>query len=463
MDEENNNKREYLTPREQQMAGANLRKLVLTYSIPTVIGMLVSALYVVVDRFFVAQIPGIGDDALAGITLASPVVLILGSVSLLIGVGSAAKISIRLGEGDRAGAERILGNCFTLNLICSITLGIIALIFLEPILRAFGASDATLPHAYTYTSIKLYGALFMYLSWSMNHPIRATGNAKRFASAQLIGAISNIFLNPLFIFTFDMGIAGAGWSTVLAQSLSAIWVMLYYFRGDPAIRIRLKNMVPHLKTILTIFSVGVAPFFMQILGSAVAIIANRFLMQHGGDSAVAAFGAIAGVTALFVMPVFGIAQGSQPIIGFNYGAGDLGRVKTGYFWAAIYAVSICVIGAILLMTFPRQIMGMFVEDPQALEIGATGMRIMAWTLPVAAFQMNASTFFMSIGKAKWSVLLSVMRQGVFLIPLYFILPQFMGVMGIWWSTPIADITAFSVALLLILRQMKQLGKTIKNA
>ncbi|MCL2753154.1 MAG: MATE family efflux transporter [Defluviitaleaceae bacterium] len=461
MDEKNENF-EHLTPRERQMATANIPRLVLSFSIPTVIGMLVSALYVVIDRFFVSQIEGIGDYALSGITLASPVVLILGAVSLLIGVGAAANISIRLGKGDRAGAEKILGNAFTLNIVCSIVLGIAALIFLEPILLAFGASEYTLPHAYTYTSIKLYGTLFMYLSWSMNHPIRAVGNAKRFAAGQLLGAISSIILNPIFIFDWGLGwgIAGAAWSTVIAQGLASAFVMLYYFRGDPAIRIRLKNMKLCGKTIGAISSIGIAPFFMQILGSVVAIIANQFLRYHGGDVAIGAFGAIAGVTSLFVMPIFGIAQGTQPIVGFNFGRGDMQRVKTGYKSSMIYAVSICILGGLLLMTFPTQIMGMFLNDEEALRIGAQGMRIMAWTLPIAAFQMNASTFFMSIGRAKWSVLLSVMRQGLFLIPLYFILPQFWGVTGVWWATPIADVTAFSVALLMILREMRQLDKKL---
>ncbi|MCL2855373.1 MAG: MATE family efflux transporter [Defluviitaleaceae bacterium] len=454
----NQERLEKMTPRERQMATANIPKMVLAFSIPTVIGMLVQALYVAVDRFFVAQIYGVGEDALAGVALASPVSMIVASFALLIGVGSAANISIRLGKGDREGAEKVLSNALVLNLIFAVVLGAVSLIFLEPVLMAFGASEATLPFAYTYTSIKLYGIIFTFIAFSMNHPIRAAGNAKRFASAQLLGGILNIFLNPLFIFTFDMGIAGAAWSTVLAQGISAAWVMLYYFRGNPAIRIRAKFMRLEMQYILAIASIGVAPFLMQMLGSAVTIIANNALRAFGGDHAIGAFGAITAVVSLFVMPVFGIAQGSQPIIGFNYGMGDMARVRKAYVSSAAYAVGICTIGMIFIATIPELIMGMFTNDPDVLALGATGMRIMVWTMPVAGFQMNASTFFMAIGRAKFSVILSVLRQGVFLIPLYFILPPILEINGVWFATPIADVTAFGVTLTLILREMRRLKK-----
>ncbi|MCL2620157.1 MAG: MATE family efflux transporter [Defluviitaleaceae bacterium] len=454
---------EKMTPKEKQMATANIPKLVLSFSIPTIIGMLVQALYVAVDRYFVAQIYGVGEDALSGVALASPVSLIVAAFALLVGVGSAANISIKLGRGDRDGAEKVLANAFLLNMILSVVLGVLALFFLEPVLIAFGASEATLPFAYTYTSIKLYGIVFTFISFSMNHPIRAAGNAKRFASAQLLGGILNIFLNPLFIFTFDMGIAGAGWSTVLAQGISAAWVMMYYFRGNPAIRLRRKFMRLEKVHVLAIASIGVAPFLMQILGSAVTIIANHFLRIFGGDHAIGAFGAVGAVMALFIMPVFGIAQGSGPITGFNYGMGNMERVRKTYFYSAMYAVGICVIGLIFLVTLTEPIMGMFTSDPDVLALGVNGMRIVVWTMPVAAFQMNASTFFMALGRAKMSVLLSVLRQGLFLVPLYFILPQFLDINGVWLAAPVADLTAFTVTLLVILRELRRLRTQVPVA
>jgi len=325
------------------------------------------------------------------------------------------------------------------------------------LLILFGADECTLPFASIYTGIKVYGVIFMFLSWAMNHPIRATGNAKRFAATQLLGAGLNIVLNPLFIFTFDWGLHGAAWSTVVAQAVSATWVMMYYFRGQPAIRIRRKNLKLDPKYVLAIASIGVAPFLMQLLGSAVAAIANNTLRYFGGPHAIGAFGAITAVTALFVMPIFGIAQGSQPIIGFNFGAGNMQRVRQGYFWAAMYAVLICLLGTILIFIFPVWIIELFADSPEIVAMGAIGIRIMAFTMPLAAFVMNASTFFMAIGRAKISVLLSVSRQGVILIPLYLILPRFMDIDGIWWATPIADGTAFLITIFMILREMKRLS------
>ena len=459
-EEKEKTEEKYMTPREKEMATANIPRLVLRYSIPTIIGMLVSAMYIVVDRFFVARIYGIGEYALSGVTLASPVILILGAFSLLIGVGSAANISIRLGKGDREGAEKILGNAFTLNIVVSLVTGALALIFLNPLLELFGADEYTLSHAYIYTSIKIYGVLFMFLSWAMNHPIRAAGNAKRFAASQLLGAGLNIVLNPLFIFTFGWGLHGAALSTVVAQIISSIFVMSYYFRGAPAIRIRKKNLRLDPKYVLAIASIGIAPFLMQLLGSGVAAIANNTLGYFGGPHAIGAFGAISAVTALFIMPIFGIAQGSQPIIGFNFGAGNLKRVRTAYFYSAMYAVTICAIGTVLMMSFPNWIIGAFAANPDIVELGAVGLRIIAFTMPFAAFQMNASTFFMAIGKAKKSIALSVMRQGIVLIPLYLILPHFFGVDGIWWATPAADLSAFTLTLILILREMRHLNKKL---
>ncbi|MCL2353312.1 MAG: MATE family efflux transporter [Defluviitaleaceae bacterium] len=451
-----------LSPREKEMATANIPKLILSYSIPTVIGMLVAALYVVVDRIFVGRIPYIGNDALNGVGLAAPISLILAAFALLVGVGSAANISIRMGRRDIEGAEKVLGNCFTLTIVLSIVLGIVALFALEPLLIAFGASEATLPFADTYTRIKIYGIIFTYISLAMNHPIRGMGFAKRFAAAQLFGALLNIALNPLFIFTFNMGVAGAAWSTVLTHFIVAVYIMAFYAKGNGPVKLRLKNIKPETKVILAIASIGIAPFLMQILGSGVNIIANRHLIQLGGDAAVGALTAIMGVISLFVMPVFGIAQGSQPIIGFNYGMGNGDRVRKAYLSSATYAVIIAFVGAVLIVAFPTFIMGMFSSDYDILSIGAVGMRIMAWTMPVAAFQMNASTFFMAIGRAKMSVLLSVLRQGIILVPLYFILPNFMGILGIWWAMPMADLAAFAVTLFVILRELRMIKRRFAN-
>ncbi|MCL2574054.1 MAG: MATE family efflux transporter [Defluviitaleaceae bacterium] len=460
-----------LTPQEQKLATYGIPKLVLQYSIPTIIGMLVNALYVVVDRFFVGQIPDVSYQALTGIGLAAPILNIVGAFALLVGIGTAANISLRLGKRDTEGAERVLGNALLLNLTFPLVLGAIGLIFLEPLLIAVGATESTLPFALTYTRIILAGCILMFLSFAMNHPIRAMGNPKRFASAQLIGAISNIILSPIFILWLELGIMGAAISTLIAQSLSAIWVFAYYLTnvsGKPVVTIKLKNMKPSLKIILSIFAIGISPFFMQFLGSVINIVANRSLLYYGAiefgyaDHAVGAFTVILSISMLFLMPVFGINQGAQPILGFNYGAGNIARVKQAYKYSVIYAVAICVLGFIIVQLFAGQLMSLFSNDPALNEIGTVGMRIILFTMPFMGFQMNTANFFQSIGRAKISVFLAVLRQGLILIPAYLILPRIFGFHGIWFAMPVADTLALLITGGMIIREFKRLDKMMEE-
>lgn len=456
-----------LTEQEQVLATRGIPKLVLFYSIPTIIGMLVNALYVVVDRFFVGQIPGVGSDALTGVGLAAPITNMVGSFALLVGIGTAASISIRLGNRDKEGAEQVLGNALILNIVIPIILSVVGLIFLRPLLIAVGATEATLPFALTYTRIILAGCIIMFLSFSMNHPIRAVGNPKRFASAQLLGGLSNMILSPIFILWLDLGIAGAAISTLIAQSITAIWVFSYYFTnvsGRPVLTIRLKNLKLDPKIIFSIVAIGISPFFMQVLGSVINIIANRTLLHYGGiefgngDNAVGAFTVVISISLLIIMPVLGINQGSQPIIGFNYGAGNMARVKEAYKYSALYSFIISLIGFILVQTMSEQLMNLFGDDPTMNEIGAVGMRIMLFAMPLMAFQMNTANFFQSIGRAKISLFLALLRQGLILIPAYFILPRFFGFWGIWFASPVADAAALAITLFVVFKEIKIMNK-----
>ena len=456
-----------LTPQEKSLAAMGMPKLVLYYSIPTIIGMLVNAMYVVVDRFFVGQIPGVGADALTGVGLAAPLTNIIGAFAMLVGIGTAANISIRLGNRDKEGAEKVLGNAFVLNIIFPVVLSVFGLIFLEPLLISVGATEATLPFALTYTRIIMAGCILMFLSFSMNHPIRAVGNPKRFASAQLLGAGVNIILSPIFIHVLGLGIAGAAISTLIAQSFSAAWVFSYYFTnitGRPAITIKWKNMKLSPKIVLSIFAIGISPFFMQILASAINIIANRTLLHYGalefgsGDHAVGAFTVILSISMLFIMPIFGINQGVQPIIGFNYGSGNMARVKQAYKYAVLYALTFSFVGFVVVQLFAEQLMYMFSDDSAMNEIGAVGMRIILFTMPLMGFQMNTANFFQSIGRAKISLFLALLRQGLLLIPAYFILPRLFGFAGIWYAMPVSDSIAFFITGGMIIREFRRLGR-----
>ena len=456
-----------LTPQEKVLASRGIPRLVLSYSIPTIIGMLVNALYVVVDRFFVGQIPDVGADALTGIGLAAPLINMAGAFALLVGIGTAANISLRLGNRDKAGAERVLANALVLNIAFPIVLATFGLIFLEPLLIAVGATPATLPFAMEYARIIIAGCIVMFLSFAMNHPIRAMGNPKRFASSLLIGSISNMILSPIFILWLGLGIQGAAISTLIAQSISALWVFSYYFTkisGPPVLKIKFKNMRPDFKIILSIFAIGISPFAMQALGSSINIIANRVLIHYGniefgnGDHAVGAFTVILSVSMLFIMPVFGINQGVQPIIGFNYGAGNIARVKQAYKYSLLFAMAFCFAGFAIVQLFSSQLMGLFSDEPMINEIGAVGMRIVLFTMPLMGFQMNSANFFQSIGRAKISLFLAVLRQGLILIPAYFIIPRFFGFMGIWFAMPVADTLALLITGGMILREFKRLDK-----
>lgn len=449
---------------EQRMATENIRGLVLKYSIPPIIGMLVNALYVVADRFWIGRIPDIGRDALTGIGLCMPAINVGLGISMLLGIGAATTISIRLGQGDRSGAEHILGNTLGLVVILSLCVTAVGLLFADSILIALGADEKILPYAFEYYVITTGGYIFSMASFAMNHPIRAAGNTKRFASSQLIGGISNLILDPIFIFTFGLGICGAAIATIAAHTLSALWVFSYYFSDQSPLRIRRRYLKPVKKVVLAIFSIGLSPFLMQAAGSFVIMIANHSLKFYGdielsdGNIAIGAMTIILGISMIFFMPLFGISQGCQPIIGYNYGAGNYDRVRKAYKWSMIYSTVICTIGFIITQFFSVQLISAFNDDPELIAIGSLGMRIFMSCMILIGLQVPSINFFQSIGQAKAAIVLSLLRQIVVLIPAYLLLPQFFGLIGIWLSGPLSDTIAFVITIYLVYINIKYLGK-----
>lgn len=453
---------------ERQMASENIRGLLLRYSIPPMIGMFVNALYNVVDRFWVGRIPGVGRDALAGIGLVLPVMNALLGVSMLLGIGAATTISIRLGQGDRAGAEHILGNTLALVAILGSGITALGLLFAEPILIALGADANILPHALPYYRITVAGYIFWIATLAMNHPIRAVGNTKRFATAHLIGGICNMILDPIFILTFGWGIRGAAFATVVSQILAACWVFSYYFSDKSTLKIRREYLKPVKKIVLAVFAIGVSPFLMQSVGSFVIIIANHSLKFYGdielsdGNIAISVMAVILGVSMMFFMPLFGINQGSQPIIGYNYGAGNFDRVKEAYKWSMIYSAVICAIGFIVTQFFSVPLVSAFNDDPEFVAVGSLGMRIFMSCVILIGLQIPSINFFQSIGRAKMAIALSMLRQVIILIPLYLLLPRFFGLTGIWFAAPISDALACVVTLYFIFTEFKRLDKNIRS-
>ena len=429
------------------------------FSIPAIVGMLVNALYNVVDRVFIGQIPGgVGKIALSGVTVTFPIATLILAFGMLVGIGTAALISIKLGQQKKEEAEHILGNAFTLIILISIMVTVVGLIFLEPMLLKFGASEATLPYAKQYMTIVLIGVVFQNVGFGLNNTIRSEGNPRIAMYTMLIGGILNTILDPIFIFVFHMGVTGAAIATVISQAVNTIWVLSYFFSGKSILKIRYKNLKLKIKVIKSIFAIGFSPFSMQIAASVVAIISNRSLAKYGGDLAIGSMGVITSIAMLVLMPIFGINQGAQPIIGYNYGAKKYDRVKHALKLAILAATAITTTGFILIQLFPTQLIGIFNKDPELIEIGVHGMRIYLLMLPIVGFQIVSSSYFQAIGKAKVSIFLSLSRQVLILMPLLFTLPRFFELNGVWMSGPSSDAIASILTAIFLYIEMKHLNE-----
>ncbi|MFT5872526.1 MAG: putative MATE family efflux protein, partial [Clostridium sp.] len=394
--------------RSKQLGEENIGKLLIKFSVPAIIGMLVNGLYNVVDKIFIGQ--GIGELALSGVAATFPIAIMIMAFAMLVGIGSAALISIKLGQQNKEEAEHILGNAFTLIIIISIIVTVLGLIFLEPMLLKIGASEDTLPYAKEYMTIILIGSIFQNLGFGMNNTIRSEGNPRIAMFTMLIGGILNTILDPIFIFVFHMGTRGAAIATIISQAISMIWVLSYFFGGNSVLKIRYKNLKLDVKVIESIFAIGMSPFSMQIAASIVTIISNKSLVKYGGDLALGAMGVIMSVVMLVLMPTFGINQGCQPIIGYNYGAQKYERVKRALKLAILAATAITTTGFIIIQLFPKQIISLFNKEPELIAIGSRGIRIYLFMLPIIGFQIVCSNYFQAIGKAKISIFLGLSRQ-----------------------------------------------------
>ncbi|MBU3110599.1 MATE family efflux transporter [Clostridium lacusfryxellense] len=440
----------------KQLGEESIGKLLIKFSVPAIIGMLVNGLYNVIDRVFIGR--GVGNLALAGVTVTFPIAIMIMAFAMLVGIGSAALISIKLGQQKKEEAEHILGNAFTLLIIISILVTILGLIFLDPILSKIGASKDIMPFAKDYITIILIGGIFQGVGFGLNNTIRSEGNPKAAMFTMLIGGILNTILDPIFIFVFHMGTRGAAIATILSQAISMIWVLYYFFGGKSVLKIRYKNLKLDAKVVKSIFAIGMSPFSMQLAASVVSIISNRSLVQYGGDIALGAMGVIMSVVMMILMPTFGINQGCQPIIGYNYGAKNYHRVKHALFIAIIAATCITVTGFAIIELFPKQIIGLFNKDPELLAVGSHGIRIYLMMLPIIGFQIVSANYFQAIGKAGISIFLGLSRQVILLIPLLFILPRFFGLTGVWMSGPSSDALASIITAVFIFIEIKHLNK-----
>ncbi|MBS4020993.1 MAG: MATE family efflux transporter [Dethiobacter sp.] len=440
----------------KQLEEANVFSLIVKFSGPAVVGMLVMSIYNIVDRVFIGR--SVGPLGIAGIAVGYPLMMIIMAVTMLVGIGATSLISIRLGEKRIEEAERVMGSAATLLVVISLALTVAGLLFLTPLLRLFAASDNILPYGREYMTIILFGTVFQVFSFGVNNFIRAEGNPKTAMFTMLIGAVLNLILDPIFIFVLGLGVAGAAWATIISQAVSALWVLSYFLRGSSLLKFRRANLRPDLALTTDIVSVGAASFFKQLVTSIILIILNNSLLFYGGDIAVSGMGVIHSIFTLLLMPVFGISQGVQPIIGYNYGARQFDRVKQALYQAILLATAIVVIGFIGIVLFAEPFIRLFNSDAELVAIGAAGLRTFLALLPILGFQIIGANYFQAVGKPRQAVFLNLSRQVLLLIPALLILPRFYGLRGIWLAGPVADTGSSIITaawLLLEIRYLKR--------
>ncbi len=442
-----------------ELANSSIRKLMWKYFLPAFTGVILNALYNVVDRIFIGQ--GVGAIALSGLTAVFPVMLIMMAFGMLIGMGAGIRISISLGKSDFLRAEKVLGNAFFMMLIISVFITILGFLIKDPMMRLFGASNETIGYANDYLNIILFGSVFSVVGFSMNNLIRSEGNARVAMFSMLISAGTNLVLDPIFIFGFGWGVKGAAWATVISQIILCWWVLRHFRSQKSVIKLHLPNMKIDRNIVLSIITVGFAPFSMHLAASVVSAIFNTQLVKHGGDIAIGAMGVVHSVTMLLVMSIIAINMASQPIIGFNHGAKNFVRVKQTLLEGMRAATFIAVAGFLIAELFPRTIIRLFNSDsPELLQIGTTGLRIFLAALPVVGFQAIVGNYFQSVGKAGVSTFLTLLRQVLILIPSLLILPGIFGLHGVWLASPVSDFISSLVTSFFLFQELKRLNGKI---
>lgn len=438
-------------------------KLLMQYAIPAIIAMTASSLYNMVDSIFIGQ--GVGPLAISGLAITFPLMNLSAAFGAAVGVGASTFISVKLGQKDYDTAKHILGNTMTLNLIMGLGVGLVCLLFLDPILRFFGASDQTIPYARDYMVIILLGNVITHMYFGLNAVLRAAGKPKHAMSATIFTVVLNTLLDPLFIYTFGLGIKGAAYATVLAQSLALIWQLYTFSRPKELLHFKRGTFRLQSSIIRNIIAIGLSPFSMNVCACIVVILINNSMVHYGSDLAVGAYGIANKVAFIFVMINMGVNQGMQPIAGYNYGAMRYDRLMKVVKYSIIAATAIMTTGFIIAMTIPGTCARLFTTDPTLIDLSAKGIRYIMVAFPVVGYQMVVSNFFQSIGKAKISIVLSLSRQLLILLPLLLVLPTMFGINGVWASMPVSDtLSAFMAAWIMIvyMRKFKKQHNEITN-
>jgi putative MATE family efflux protein len=435
---------------------ADVKKLLLQYSFPAIIGMIAMSLYNIIDSIFIGH--GVGPLAIAGLAVAFPLMNLAAAFGTLAGIGGSTLVSIKLGQRDYKGASCVLGNVVVLNTIIGILFSVFGLVFIDEILFFFGASNETINYTCDFMEIILYGNVITHLYFGLNNVMRASGYPRKAMITTLLAVFVNIVLAPIFIFWFEWGMRGAATATVLAQLAALLWAIAHFKRKKSTVYFQPGIFKLQKQIVKEIFAIGMAPFILNACAGFVVILINQSLYRHGGDLAIGAYGIINRLVMLIVMTVMGFTQGMQPIAGYNFGARQYDRVLSVLRLTIIYVVSLTTFAFLAGQLFPRQLTMMFTSDETLIELSINGIRIVMAAFPIVGFQMVISNFFQSIGKAKSAIFISTTRQVLFLIPLLLTLPACWGVEGVWASMPIADVASVLTAGILLYLELKKWKK-----
>ena len=445
-----------MSSNKTDLGSGNVRSLLLKLAIPAVVAQVINLLYNIVDRIYIGHIPEIGTNALTGVGLCLPILMLVNAFATLAGGGGAPRAAIAMGQGKKEDAENILGNCFSTLIIIAIILTVTLSLTAEPLLWLFGASENTIPYAMDYMRIYLLGSIFVLIVMGMNPFLTTQGFAKFAMITTVIGAVINIVLDPIFIFGLKMGVSGAALATIISQCVSAIWVLRFLTGKQTILKLQVKNLKLKASVILPCLALGISGFIMLSTESLLSISFNSSLSKFGGDLAVGSMTIISSVSQLITLPLSGICQGAQPIVSYNFGAGNKERVLSVFKYTLLICASYTTLGWILTMTVPQVFAGIFSSDAALIENAAWCMRIYMAGIFAFGFQISCQQTFVALGQAKTSLLLACLRKLVLLIPLIFILPLFFEnkVFAVFLAEPVSDIVAAAVTTIIFVTKIK---------
>lgn len=439
-----------------ELGTEKIGKLLKQYALPAIIAQTASSLYNMVDSIFIGQ--GVGPLAISGLAVTFPLMNLSTAFGTLVGAGAATMLSVLLGQKNYKAANKVLGNVVSLNIIIGLIFMAVALIFIDPILYFFGASENTLPYAKEYMKIILYGNIITHLYFGLNAAMRSSGSPKKAMGLTIFTVIFNTILDPIFIFVFDMGIAGAAWATVLAQTIAMLVVLHHFSDRSRPFHFEKGIVSLDMRVAKDSLAIGMGPFLMNSAACLVTLFINQQLREYSGDLGIGAYGITNRFGFMFIMICMGLNQGMQPIAGYNYGARQYSRVKEVFWKTARLAVLVTTICFVIGVFFPQLAVGIFTRDPELSSLSSRALRITMLVFPIVGFQMISTNFFQSLGMVKKSVILSLSRQILFLLPLLYALPKWYGADGVWASFPISDVLATLLSIYMLGRLFRKFNR-----